>query len=106
MSDTHVKRARTPEQEARDIMERIGVTQPDPQSFSSGDVIELANIIHATWALDPVAIGDIRRAAQVLYTISHIAGGTSPASKDLYDCAQRLFALIHTIESLVPGAKP
>jgi hypothetical protein len=33
----------TAEQQARDLLERIGV--PDAQSYSSGDLVELANLI-------------------------------------------------------------
>ncbi len=34
----------TPEQKARDILERIGID--DAQGYSSGDVVELANLIN------------------------------------------------------------
>ena len=33
----------TPEQQARDLLERMGIE--DAQSFSSGDLVELANLI-------------------------------------------------------------
>ncbi len=33
----------TPEQKARDILERIGID--DAQGYSSGDIVELANLI-------------------------------------------------------------
>jgi hypothetical protein len=36
-------REETPEQEARDLLERLGVE--DAQSWSAGDVLELANIL-------------------------------------------------------------
>ena len=33
------------EQRARDILRRAGVKDPDPQSMTSGDVVEIANLI-------------------------------------------------------------
>lgn len=39
----------TPEQEARDILERMGIE--NAQSFSAGDVVELANLVASVWEL-------------------------------------------------------
>lgn len=54
----------TPEQAARDMLERIGL--PDAQTLTAGDVIELANAVADAWryrrllqALPLVARGDI-----------------------------------------------
>lgn len=47
----------TAEQQARDMLERIGIE--DAQSFSAGDLVELANLISGTAPM-PLADGELR----------------------------------------------
>ena len=61
----------TPEQEARDLLERMGIE--DAQEWSSGDLVELANLIDALAAAEARAVlreptAEMCRAAQRLRT--------------------------------------
>lgn len=92
MSDT-TTRAITPEQEARDMLERIGVDEAQAQSFSSGDVVELANLIAAAWRFTREDVALLRGIAQNATLGFRVGDGPQPAD-DVRSLADRLAALL------------
>ena len=88
------------EQEARDMLERMGIE--DAQSFSSGDVVELSNLIAAvrgfTW--DDV---DLLRACAHQWEVEHDApDGAWYMDPGAYENYTRAESLADRIAALLP----
>jgi hypothetical protein len=79
----------TAEQQARDLLERVGVQEA--QSFSSGDVLEIANLIAERQAL----LTALRVMVGIYVELARRSGEREPESIPQVQDARRALAFAH-----------